>query len=98
MRLVPKKYRHIFTPEADEIIRFEYRRMLEGRRPYAVKDRLSAKLGCPGWAAQRRATELGLTRIKEPRWSDEELELLARIVAKTSAPQRIRERLAKHGF
>lgn len=95
-RHVPKKYRHVFSPEADEVIRVEYRRLLAGRRPYAVKERLGTKLGVPGWVTQRRATELGLSRIKEPRWSDPELELLAKHAHKN--PDRIREVFAKHGF
>lgn len=95
-RLVPKKYRHVFTLQADEVIRAEYARMLHGRRPYAVKDFLGSKLGVPGWVTQRRAAELGLTRIKEPRWSDAELELLARHAHKS--PQNIRRVFAKHGF
>lgn len=98
MRLVPKKYRQAFTPQADEVIRAEYRRMLHGRRPYAVKDFLETKIGVPGWACQRRAAELGLTRIKEPRWTDEELELLAHIATRTVNRQRIREYLRKRGF
>jgi hypothetical protein len=95
-RLVPKKYRHVFTLEADEVIRAEYRRMLQGRRPYAVKERLGAKLGVPGWVTQRRATELGLSRIKEPRWTEDELELLARHA--TKSPQKIAAIFHAKGF
>lgn len=95
-RLVPKAYREAFTPEADEIIRVEYRRLLVGRRPYALKDRLAAKLSVPGWVTQRRATELGLTRVKEKRWSAEELELLSRHAHKN--PDLVKRILAKHGF
>ena len=95
-RLVPKAYRHIFTLEADEIIRVEYRRMLIGRRPYSVKNRLGEKLRVPGWVTQRRATELGLTRIKEKRWTEEELELLAKHAYKH--PDLVARILAKHGF
>lgn len=96
MRLVPRKYRHFFTLQADEIVRDEYRRMLHGRRPYSVKQRLGAKLGIPGWVAQRRATELGLTRVKEPRWSEPEMELLTKHAWKH--PNTLAAIFRRHGF
>lgn len=95
-RRVPKAYRHIFTPQADEIIRAEYRLSLHGRRPYAIKDRLGSKLGVPGWVTQRRATELGITRIKEPRWTDVEVELLA--IHAWKNPDLIRRIFLKRGY
>lgn len=95
-RLVPRAYQSAFTPEMDQIIRDEYSRMLRGRRPYAVKDRLEVRLGVPGWVAQRRATELGLTRVKEPRWTEPELELLARHAGKNL--DLISKIFSKNGF
>lgn len=95
-RLVPKAYRHVFTLQADEIIRAEYHRMLHGRRPYSVKKFLGAKLGVPGWVAMRRATELGVSRVKEPRWSDAELSLLTEHAWKN--PNTITRIFKSHGF
>jgi hypothetical protein len=95
-RLVPKAYRAVFTSQADEFIRAEYRRMLQGRRPYSVKERLGSQLGVPGWVAQRRAAELGITRVKEPRWSEEELELLVKHAWKH--PKNIAATFRRHGF
>lgn len=86
----------VFTAEADEIIRAEYRKSLHGRRPYRLKDRLGDKLRVPGWVTQRRATELGLTRVKEKRWAEAEIELVSKHAYKN--PELIRGLLAKSGF
>jgi len=69
-----KKYRP--TAVTDALIAEAYRRRRQGDRR-AIK-LVSARLGWPAHAISRRALELGLGRVKEQPWSDEEERIIVR--------------------
>ena len=82
------------TPVIDACIADAYRRQRQGDRR-AVK-LTSAKLGWPAHAVSKRASELGLVRIKERPWSPEEERIIFRFGhLPYSAMQR---KLAESGF
>jgi DNA-directed RNA polymerase subunit RPC12/RpoP len=90
-----KHSKHIFTSEVDEQIRKVYREDLTGK---GQVNTLADQLGLPRWRISHRAREIGAyePRIKEPCWSNAELEIL-KIYAYLT-PERIRILLKKAGF
>jgi len=67
-----KKY--LPTALVDSLIAEAYRKQRQGDRS-AVK-LASARLGWPAYAVSKRAAELGLVRIKEQRWTQEEEQII----------------------
>lgn len=58
--------------------------------------KLAAQIGWPVWALRKRAAALGLSRVKESRWSDKEFAILERNA--WMSPNRIRLKLKAAGF
>lgn len=89
----PAKY--VITPEMDAVIRRVYR--TEGTGAGEVRE-LARRLGLPRWKITRRAAELGVRecRVKEARWSEEELKILESNAH--LSPGRISIRLGKAGY
>jgi hypothetical protein len=73
IRKGPKnKRKYEFTPLIDDLIRLAYRQY----RVYGNRQAIShcaRKVEIPSWKIRRRALDLGLTRTKEPLWSDAEV-------------------------
>jgi hypothetical protein len=86
------KYRS--TPQSDGLIRGAYLRQRQGDRS-ALK-MVSRELGWPRSAVSKRGAALGLARVKEKEWSEEELRLLGRFGHLT--PGGIQRKLAEAGF
>jgi hypothetical protein len=72
--LASKKYKYHWTPAMDDQIRALYARALKHR--ISIKELAAKRFGFPPWAVQQRASKLGLCRVKEKPWSEEELHLL----------------------
>jgi hypothetical protein len=92
------KYR--FTPEMDSRIRDVYRKNDGKRSERAVPlvRELAASFGMPRWRVTNRAREIGAyePRVKEPVWSEAEIDLLHENFHKH--PEVIRKIFKKHGF
>lgn len=73
-----KKYH--FTEEMDDEIRRVYRDGIGMRykRNTGYLKKLSKRMGVPAWVISQRATEIGAlpTQRKEPRWTQEEIDIL----------------------
>jgi hypothetical protein len=96
IRKGPKnKGKYEFTPLIDDLIRLAYREY----RVYGNRTAIShcaRKVEIPSWKIRRRALELGLTRTKEPFWSDTEVAQLERWGHLTDAV--IQRKLKAAGF
>ncbi len=90
------RYKRKYIPnfEVDQAIREAYERQRQGDRKALLA--VSARLGWPKNAVCKRAAELGLPRVKEPSWTNEEEQVLERWAH--LAPSGIRMRLALAGF
>lgn len=88
------KRKHKPTREIDAIIRAAYLRQRNGDRS-ALKA-ASRKLGWSPSAVSKRGAELGITRVKERPWTQQEEDLLERFGH--LAPSGIRLRFAQAGF
>ena len=89
----PNKYAP--TAGIDRLIEEAYDRYLRANDRKAIRKGAQV-VGWPGYAFRRRAAELGLARIMEKRWSDEELEILSQGEHLTCTS--ISRRLARAGF
>ena len=72
-----RKRTYEFTPLIDDLIRLAYRQY----RVYGNRQAIghcARKVEIPSWKIRRRALDLGLTRTKEPLWSDAEVAELER--------------------
>jgi hypothetical protein len=72
----PKQY--FLTPEIAKGIREGYKKI--------PTQAIASSLGLPRWQISRFARELGLTRIKEPRWSEKELAFVTAVRPLTTVP------------
>jgi hypothetical protein len=72
----PKQY--FLTPEIAKRVREGYKKI--------PTQAIAVSLGLPIWMIGRFASELGLSRIKEPRWSEKELAFLAAVRPLTTVP------------
>ena len=70
-----KALKYPFTPAMDDEVRRAYGLFLDEGNRKAI-GACAAKLQLPKWMVTRRAALLGLARVKEPAWSDEEVEIL----------------------
>ena len=95
--MTSKKRLYHFTPEIDDKLRAIYaqRRSRSSDDLQGLPD-LIAETQFPDWALKKRAQELGLTRIKESAWSEQE----NAIVRKWAhlVPDRIALKLKEAGF
>jgi len=82
-----KKY--FWTPEQDAFIREHYDSANKNR-----SKELAAALGVPRWVVNRRARDLGLSKLKERPWSPAELEYLGQWYHRTSV-KKIAQRLGR---
>ncbi len=89
-----RKTKYSPTAAIDALIAEAYRRQRQGDRR-AIK-LVSARLNWPAYAVSKRAAELGLVRIKEQRWSEEEESVLLRFGH--LAYSGIQRKLAEAGF
>ena len=82
------------SPAIDEILRREYPR----RTHRGAVTEIAQLVGRPRWWVSKRAVRLGLVeaRRKEPRWTEQECELVAQAAA--LPPQSIARKLRRHGF
>ena len=71
-----KKYKYKWTPAMDDQVRAAYRLHITTRRSLSIKGTLARRFGFPAHAIQQRAAKLGLCRVKEKPWTEEELHLL----------------------
>lgn len=92
-RTKPRKYS--FTPAMDDAIRVAYRLFLDYGNRKAI-GACAARLQLPKWMVNRRAAILGLARVKELVWSNEEVALLERWGHLTDAV--IQRKLKEAGF
>jgi len=88
------KWKYRPTEQIDGRIREAYLRMRMGDR--AALKVVSWELGWTRSAVSKRAAELGLTRVKERCWSDQEEQLLQRFGQ--LAPTGIQRKLSEAGF
>lgn len=88
------KRKYLPTPGIDEAIRDAYQKQRQGDRE-ALRA-VSRKIGWSRNAVCKRGAELGITRAKEPIWSEAEEELLEQVGHLT--PSGIRRQLASAGF
>lgn len=88
------KRKYFFTLEIDECIRRVYRTNTGN----GEVNELARRLGMPRWAVQKRAREIEAyeIKIKEPKWSEKEIQVLERVAH--TQPEAIRRHLKKHGF
>jgi hypothetical protein len=90
-----RKRTYEFTPLIDDLIRLAYRQY----RIYGNRQAIghcARKVEIPSWKIRRRALDLGLTRTKEPLWSDAEVAELERWGHLTDAV--IQRKLKAAGF
>ena len=90
-----RKRTYEFTPLIDDLIRLAYRQY----RVYGNRQAIShcaRRVEIPSWKIRRRALDLGLTRTKEPPWSDAEVVELERWGHLTDAV--IQRKLKAAGF
>jgi len=96
IRKGPKnKRKYEFTPLIDDLIRRAYRQYRVYGNRQAIS-RCARKVEIPSWKIRRRALDLGLTRTKEPLWSDAEVAQLERWGHLTDAV--IQRKLKAAGF
>jgi hypothetical protein len=88
------KWKYHPTPQTDYLIRDAYQRQRQGDRS-ALKS-VSHHLGWTRSAVCKRGAELGVARVKEKEWSDQEQRILAQFGH--LAPTGIRRKLADAGF
>ena len=87
--------KYIFTDQIDQRIREIYQNHPDAKTRPGIR-LLAKKVGMPHWSLKRRAHELGLARTKEQRWSEPELEILARHA--WMSDERIRLKLKAAGY
>ena len=89
-----RKPKYHFTVEMDAEIRRVYRTMTGN----GEVNMLAVRLGLPRWLISRRARDIEAyePRIKEPNWSEKEIEILERSAHRH--PEVIRRHLKKKGF
>jgi hypothetical protein len=90
------RLRPLLPSEAnDAIVTAAYTRFREHKDRTAIKA-AALRLQCPRWQVNRRAKHLGLARIKEQPWSEQELALLERLAHHT--PEVIGRKMRERGF
>ena len=72
-----KRRKYSFTPAMDDAIRGAYQLFLDYGNRNAIGE-CATRLQLPKWMVTRRAGALGLARIKEPVWCEEEVVVLQR--------------------
>lgn len=80
-----KKQKYFWTPAQDEILRKRYDSRTE------TINALAAVFGYPRWEVRHRAKVLGVARVKEPRWTEEEEEHLRKYLSTRSIKQLAKE-------
>jgi hypothetical protein len=92
-RKKPEKW--VSTPRIDDSIRKIYQTHPQARTKPGVTE-LAERLGWPKWAVCRRARMLGVARIKEQPWSEDELAILERCA--WMSDDRLSVKLKEAGF
>jgi hypothetical protein len=90
-----KARRYSFTPAMDDEVRRAYGLFLDEGNRNAI-GACATRLELPKWMVTRRAALLGLARVKEPAWSDDEVAILERWGYLTDAV--IQRKLKAAGF
>jgi hypothetical protein len=88
------KWKYRPTEQTDYLIRNAYSKQRMGDRSALIL--VTRQLGWTRSAVCKRGAELGLARVKEKSWSEEELHLLERFGY--LAPTGIQRKLSEHGF
>lgn len=65
--------RYFWTPEEDEELRRHYKPWIKGKA-----QQIANRLNVPRWVVNRRASRLGLSRVKEKPWTADDDEYLGR--------------------